>query len=75
MTQLLSRDPYVVLGLPRDAGDAAIRRRFLELARVLHPDRAAAAGSALADALGSISEPFVRVQQAYQQLMRTSGGV
>lgn len=29
-------DPYTVLGLPADADDEAVRRRYLELAR-LHP--------------------------------------
>ncbi|HEY0484276.1 MAG TPA: J domain-containing protein [Kofleriaceae bacterium] len=32
------RDYYVVLGVPRDATDAEIKRAFRELARKLHPD-------------------------------------
>ena len=39
-------DPYQVLGLPPDADDEAIRRRYLELVRQFsperHPDRFAA---------------------------------
>jgi molecular chaperone DnaJ len=32
------RDPYEVLGVSRDAGDAEIKRTFRRLARELHPD-------------------------------------
>ena len=32
------RDYYEVLGVPRDAGDADIKRAFRKLARELHPD-------------------------------------
>ena len=33
------RDPYEVLGVGRDAGDAEIRRAYRRLARQFHPDR------------------------------------
>ena len=43
-------DPYAVLGLPPDADDEAVRRRFLELTRQFppeqHPDRFAAVRAA-----------------------------
>ncbi|TMK27200.1 MAG: molecular chaperone DnaJ [Actinobacteria bacterium] len=32
------RDPYEVLGLPRDASDQQIKKSFRQLARELHPD-------------------------------------
>jgi molecular chaperone DnaJ len=32
------RDPYEVLGVPRDAGEAEIKKSFRRLARELHPD-------------------------------------
>src|ERR671924_77381 len=32
------RDPYEVLGVPRDADDAQIKKAFRRLARELHPD-------------------------------------
>jgi molecular chaperone DnaJ len=32
------RDPYDVLGVPRDADDGAIKKAFRKLARELHPD-------------------------------------
>src|SRR5881396_3603526 len=43
-------DPYAVLGLPADADDEAIRRRYLELVRQFspehHPEKFAAIRSA-----------------------------
>ena len=43
-------DPYTVLGLPPDADDGAIRRRYLELTREFtpehHPERFAAVRAA-----------------------------
>lgn len=39
ITSLLSDDPYVVLGLPRDATDARITKKFRTLARKWHPDK------------------------------------
>jgi molecular chaperone DnaJ len=34
----MRRDPYEVLGVPRDAGEADIKKTFRRLARELHPD-------------------------------------
>lgn len=34
----MPRDPYEVLGVPRDADDAQIKKAFRRLARELHPD-------------------------------------
>jgi len=43
-------DPYTVLGVPPDADDDAVRRRYLELARTFppeqHPEKFAAARAA-----------------------------
>lgn len=36
---LLSDDPYIVLGLPRDATDAIIIKKYRTLARKWHPDK------------------------------------
>jgi molecular chaperone DnaJ len=34
----MRRDPYDVLGVSREAGDAEIKKTFRRLARELHPD-------------------------------------
>ena len=47
-------DPYEVLELPRDSGDAEIRRRYLDLVRRYPPDRD--------------PERFATIRQAYEQL-------
>jgi curved DNA-binding protein CbpA len=47
-------DPYEVLGIARDAGEAEVRRRYLELVREFPPDRQ--------------PEQFVAVRTAYEQL-------
>jgi curved DNA-binding protein CbpA len=47
-------DPYVVLGLPADSDDAAIRQRYLELVRQYPPERH--------------PQQFAAVRQAYETL-------
>ncbi len=47
-------DPYSELGLPSDADDEAIRRRYLELVREYPPERA--------------PEKFAKVRAAYDSL-------
>jgi len=34
----MPRDPYEVLGVPRDAGEQQVKKAFRGLARELHPD-------------------------------------
>ena len=38
MAGTIPRDPYEVLGVPRDADETAIKKSFRRLARELHPD-------------------------------------
>nr|WP_210492532.1 molecular chaperone DnaJ [Patulibacter sp. SYSU D01012] len=38
MSQTVPRDPYEVLGVPRDADETQIKKAFRRLARTLHPD-------------------------------------
>ena len=47
-------DPYAELGLPADADDETIRRRYLELVKQFSPERH--------------PEKFSRVRQAYESL-------
>jgi curved DNA-binding protein CbpA len=47
-------DPYAELGLPSDADDEAIRRRYLELVREFPPEQA--------------TEKFAKVRAAYDSL-------
>lgn len=47
-------DPHAVLGLPADADDEAIRRRYLELVREFPPDHH--------------PEKFARVREAFEAL-------
>ncbi|MBM4073278.1 MAG: molecular chaperone DnaJ [Planctomycetes bacterium] len=47
-------DPYAALGLPADADDEAIRRRYLELVRQYPPERA--------------PEKFAAIRKAYDSL-------
>jgi curved DNA-binding protein CbpA len=47
-------DPYEVLGLPGDADDETIRRRYLELVRQFPPERA--------------PDRFASIRQAYEAL-------
>jgi curved DNA-binding protein CbpA len=47
-------DPYVVLGLPADSDDEAIRRRYLELVKQFSPERH--------------PEKFAAIRRAYESL-------
>src|SRR5579884_1364172 len=57
----LQRNYYEVLGLPRTASQQDIKRKYHELARQFHPDRAQ--DKELAQRL------FVQINQAYQTLI------
>jgi DnaJ-class molecular chaperone len=55
-------DPYEVLGLPRDADEAAIRTRYLELVRESPPDRAPERFAAVRAAYDEVRDPARRVR-------------
>ena len=53
------RDYYEILGVPRDASEAQIRKAYRDLARTLHPDKNKAPDA---------SQRFAEVQEAYDTL-------
>ena len=55
-TRRFCTDPHSVLGVPRDADQAEIRRQYLALAKSAHPDA------------GGDTEAFRRIQTAYEKL-------
>lgn len=61
-------DPYAELGLRHDASDGQVKRRWRELAREHHPDRAASSG---ADA-AHLTRRMARINAAYD-LLRDPG--
>jgi DnaJ-class molecular chaperone len=54
------RDPYTVLGVPRTASEAEIKKAFRQRAKVLHPDRATTDPKA--------KDKFAELNQAYEIL-------
>lgn len=62
----MPRDPYEVLGVPRDADDAQIKKAFRRLARELHPDRHPGASE---EELRDLERRFAEVNAAYRRLV------
>lgn len=54
-----ARDPYRVLGLSQSATRRQVRKRYLELAKLLHPDSVSS---------GVSSDAFVELNAAYEEL-------
>jgi DnaJ-class molecular chaperone len=54
-------DAYVILGLARDCSDEEVKRRFRELARILHPDTSRCRGTEFL---------FMLVNVSYEQIAR-----
>ena len=54
-------DPFTVLGVPADADDEAVRRRYLELARAFPPEQQ--------------PERFARIRAAYEKVKDLDGRV
>lgn len=65
------RDPYDVLGVPRNAGEEDIKKAYKSLSRKYHPD-----ANINNPHKEEAEEKFKEIQQAYQQIMkeRTEGG-
>jgi curved DNA-binding protein CbpA len=56
------KDPYEVLGLPSEAGEAAIRKRYLELVRQHPPDQAPARFAEVHAAYDALRDPVKRLE-------------
>jgi curved DNA-binding protein CbpA len=55
-------DPYEILGVSRGAGEAEIRRRYLEVVRQYPPDRAAERFTEIHQAYEKLRDPVVRME-------------
>jgi curved DNA-binding protein CbpA len=55
-------DPYRVLGLPVDAGDEQIRRRYLELIKLHSPEKDAERFSAIRSAYEALRDRKTRIE-------------
>jgi curved DNA-binding protein CbpA len=55
-------DPYDVLGVPVHAGEADIRKRYLELVREFPPDRAPERFAAVRAAYEELRDPVRRLE-------------
>jgi hypothetical protein len=56
------QDPFEVLGLPQDAGEQAIRQRYLELVRKHSPERDPATFARVRAAYDQIRDPVASLQ-------------
>jgi DnaJ like chaperone protein len=65
-------DPYVVLGIGRDADDDAIKRRYRSLVRDHHPDGLTARGVPL-EFLDTANRTLATINAAYDEIRRERG--
>ena len=59
-----SFDPYMILGLARDCPDGEVKRRFRDMARMLHPDTSRCQGTEFL---------FMLVNMSYEQISKDRG--
>lgn len=65
-------DPYVILGLDRDAGDAEIKKTYRQLVRDNHPDKMIARGVP-EEFVAIATERLARINSAYDQISKERG--
>lgn len=56
-------DPFLVLGLPREASEAEIRARYLELVKQFPPDRAAEQFRKIRSAYDAAKDPLLMARR------------
>ncbi len=61
-------DPFLILGLPRDAAPDAVRKRYRELVREHHPDRHIAAGVP-EEMVELATRRLQKINEAYDRIM------
>ena len=64
-------DPYEVFGLPKDADEGTIRRRYLELVREFPPDRAPDRFAVIRAAYDEIRDPIRRLKAELFEVTKT----
>ena len=62
-------DPYLILGVSRDAPEDEIRRRYRELVREYHPDRHIAAGVP-EEMIEIATQRLQKINEAYDRIMK-----
>jgi DnaJ like chaperone protein len=62
-------NPYDLLGVPRDASIAEIKKKYKSLARALHPDKLTGSGVP-ADMVKLSTERLARINAAYSELTK-----
>jgi len=65
-------DPYTILGLTREADDAAIKARYRQLARDNHPDKLMAEGLP-EEAIEVANQKLARINAAYDEIAKARG--
>lgn len=58
MNTSTSADPFLILGLPRDSGEAEVRARYLELVKQFPPERDPEKFREIRQAFDAIKDPF-----------------
>ena len=59
-------DPYIILGLNKGCSDDEVRRRFRELARILHPDTSSCQGTEFLFLLVNLSYEHIAKERRWR---------
>lgn len=65
---LLSNDPYLVLGVPREAEISVVKKNYRSLAKIWHPDKYPFLGLSSSCGKDSASEVIISIGNAYNIL-------
>ena len=59
-------DPYMILGLNKDCSDDEVKRRFRDLARILHPDTSGCRGTEFLFLLVNLSYEHIAKERRWR---------